>query len=139
VNSTDPIACGLPHRPPFVFVGEVVKIEPGSSAECAKTFHADEPFFAGHFPGRPLVPGVILTEAMAQTAGLAAGQPGRAFHLTAIKMMKFLRPVLPGQRIVFAAQKTGGMGGLFQFAVSAKVEEVLVADGAVILNEVQPG
>jgi 3-hydroxyacyl-[acyl-carrier-protein] dehydratase len=136
VNRADPIACGLPHRPPFVFVDGVVKIEPGVRAVCAKTFHADEPFFAGHFPGNPLVPGVILTEAMAQTAGLAAGQPGRSFHLSAIKMMKFIRPVLPGQPLLFTAEKTGGIGGLFQFAVSATVDGVVVAEGAVILNEV---
>jgi 3-hydroxyacyl-[acyl-carrier-protein] dehydratase len=81
----DPVALGLPHREPFIFVDEVREILPGESAICAKTFPPEEPFFRGHFPGDPLVPGVILTEALAQTAGIAAGQPGRGFRLAAIR------------------------------------------------------
>jgi 3-hydroxyacyl-[acyl-carrier-protein] dehydratase len=63
---------GLPHRPPFVFVRELIACEPGVFAEGATTFASDDPMFAGHFPGNPLVPGAILTEALAQTAGIAA-------------------------------------------------------------------
>ena len=63
----------------------------GQSAVCTKRFAASEPFFRGHFPGNPLVPGVILTEAAAQTAGIAAGEPGRIYHLSAIRQMKFIR------------------------------------------------
>ena len=63
---------GLPHRPPFVFVREIIARDPGVSAQCAMVFAAADPMFAGHFPGNPLVPGVILTEALAQTAGIAA-------------------------------------------------------------------
>jgi 3-hydroxymyristoyl/3-hydroxydecanoyl-(acyl carrier protein) dehydratase len=66
---------GLPHRPPFVFVRELIACDPGVSAECATTFDGDDPMFAGHFPSNPLVPGVILTEALAQTAGIAAAAP----------------------------------------------------------------
>ena len=66
------IDLGLPHRPPFVFVRELIACKPGVSAECATTFAGDDAIFAGHFPGNPLVPGVILTEAFAQTAGIAA-------------------------------------------------------------------
>jgi hypothetical protein len=62
---------GLPHGPPFIFVRELIACEPGVSAECATTFAGDDPMFAGHFPGNPLVPGVILTEAVGQTAGIA--------------------------------------------------------------------
>ena len=70
----------LPHRPPFVFVREILSCEPGLSVECATTFEPDDPMFAGHFPGNPLVPGVILTEALAQAAGIAAASasPGAA-------------------------------------------------------------
>src|SRR2546423_7330604 len=62
----------LPHRPPFVFVRRVLARERGVSAECETQFSRNDPMFAGHFPGDPLVPGVILTEALAQTAGIAA-------------------------------------------------------------------
>jgi 3-hydroxyacyl-[acyl-carrier-protein] dehydratase len=132
----DPIAFGLPHREPFIFIGAVVQVQPGVSAICEKTFAADEPFFRGHFPGDPLVPGVIITEALAQTAGIAAGQPGRGFRLTAIKGMKFLRPVRPDDRIALTARKIAAVGGLWQFEVSARVGKEAVAEGVVVLNEV---
>ena len=74
MNPADPVALGLPHRAPFVFVDEVRVLVPGESAECAKTFPPAEPFFAGHFPGDPLVPGVLLTEALAQRLRGEGGQ-----------------------------------------------------------------
>jgi 3-hydroxyacyl-[acyl-carrier-protein] dehydratase len=131
----DPIRCGLPHREPFVFIDSVVSIEPGRSAVCTKRFGASEPFFRGHFPGNPLVPGVILTEGAAQTAGVAAGESGRIFHLSAIRQMKFIRPVWPDSVVEFTASKVGGMGGLLQFQVWARVEGELVAEGLIVLNE----
>ncbi len=133
--SLDPIACGLPHREPFIFVDKIVALAPGERATATKTFHEDEPFFRGHFPGDPLVPGVILTEALAQTAGLAAGQPGRSFRLSAIKLMKFHRAVRPGDELVLSADNSGEMGGLWQFRVEAQVRGEVVAEGVVVLND----
>lgn len=137
MDASDPIARGLPHRSPFVFVDRVLSIDPGQSAECATIFPGETPFFAGHFPGDPLVPGVILTEALAQTAGLAAGEPerSRTFHLTAIRQMKFLSPVRPSQEVRWHARKHGEIGGLLQFAVSASVESRVVAEGIIVLSE----
>jgi 3-hydroxyacyl-[acyl-carrier-protein] dehydratase len=132
----DPLECGLPHREPFIFVDAVLALDPGQSAVCSKRFSAGEPFFKGHFPGRPLVPGVLLTEGAAQTAGIAAGEIGKAYHLSAIRQMKFIRPVVPDSVVEFSAAKTGGMGGMLQFQVSARVEGELVAEGIVILNEI---
>ncbi len=106
----DPVGCGLPHREPFIFIDSVVSLEPGRSAVCVKNFAASEPFFRGHFPGHPLVPGVILTEAAAQTAGIAAGEPGRTFHLSAIRQMKFIRPVPPDTVVEFTATKPARNG-----------------------------
>ena len=131
----DPVALGLPHRAPFVFVDEVRALVPGESAECGKTFPPDEPFFHGHFPGDPLVPGVILTEALAQTAGLAAGQAGRAFRLSAIRAMKFLRAVRPSDDITLSARKVAVVGALWQFEVAARVRGEVVAEGVVVLSE----
>ncbi|MEP6669902.1 MAG: 3-hydroxyacyl-ACP dehydratase FabZ family protein [Chthoniobacter sp.] len=136
MSASDPIAYGLPHREPFVFVGSVVEVQPGESAVCEKSFPPEEPFFRGHFPGDPLVPGVIITEALAQTAGIAAGQPGRGFRLTAIKGMKFLRAVRPRDVLRFHARKIAAVGGLWQFEVTARVGEDTVADGVVVLSEV---
>ena len=131
----DPIRCGLPHRDPFVFVDAVVSLEPGESAVCTRRFAVTEPFFRGHFPGRPLVPGVILTEAAAQTAGIAAGESGKTYHLSAIRQMKFIKPVHPDSLVEFTASKRGAMGGLLQFQVSARVAGELVAEGVIILSE----
>jgi len=136
MEAPDPIRCGLPHREPFVFVDKVLAVEAGRSAVCTKFFSASEPFFRGHFPGNPLVPGVILTEAAAQTAGIAAGQPGRIYHLSAIRQMKFISAVPPDTSVEFSATKSGGMGGLLQFQVSARVGGELVAEGVIVLNEV---
>ena len=135
MTARDPVALGLPHRAPFIFVDEVRALAPGESAECGKTFAPDEPFFCGHFPGDPLVPGVILTEALAQTAGLAAGQPGRAFRLSAIRAMKFFRAVRPAEEIALSARKVAVVGALWQFEVAARVRGEVVAEGVVVLSE----
>jgi 3-hydroxyacyl-[acyl-carrier-protein] dehydratase len=136
VSGRDPLAHGLPHREPFIFIDAVVEVQPGESAVCEKVFGAEEAFFRGHFPGDPLVPGVILTEALAQTAGIAGGQPGRGFRLTAIKGMKFLRAVRPNELLTLKARKIAAVGGLWQFEVSASVGGDTVAEGVVVLNEV---
>ena len=135
MTERDPIALGLPHRAPFVFVDEVVELRPGESALCRKTFSPGEPFFRGHFPGDPMVPGVILAEALAQTAGLAGGGEGRAFRLTAIKAMKFPGAARPAEEIVLRAEKRGAVGGLWQFEVIARIGERVVAEGVVVLSE----
>lgn len=134
-----PSFLGLPHRPPFVFVRELVKCDPGVSAEAVTSFAADDPIFAGHFPGNPLVPGVILTEALAQTAGIAAaaGHSKNAkpmFLLSAIRSMKFFRAVRPGERIDLRAEKLAHVGELVQFKVEARVGGVQVAEGQLVLS-----
>jgi len=129
----DPLSLGLPHRPPFVFIDEIEKLEAGLQAEARKQFSGEEPFFQGHFPGNPIVPGVLLAEAMAQTAGIAIGGPGKTFLLTAIRSMKFLRPIRPREEIHFRAKRVGEGGGLVQCAVEARVEGEIVAEGQLIL------
>jgi len=136
VSALDPIALGLPHREPFIFIDVVTELVPGQSAVCTKTFPSEEPFFRGHFPGEPLVPGVILAEALAQTAGIAAGEQGKAFRLTAIKGMKFAAPARPGEVIRLAARKVGGVAGLHQFDTEARVKDQCVAAGVIVLAEV---
>ena len=95
--------------------------------------------FAGHFPGDPLVPGVILTEALAQTAGIVAAsqhpqnsQP--RFLLSAIRQMKFFQAVRPEENIRLRARKIGEVGELLQFEVEALIDNTLVAAGQLVLN-----
>jgi len=135
----NPVDLGLPHREPFVFVDQILHLEPGSFARCEKTFSASEQFFRGHFPGNPIVPGVILTEALAQTAGIAAASDGsgRRFLLSAIRLMKFPKTVLPEEQIIFEAKKIAEMPPLIQFETRARVGDNVVAEGTLILSETE--
>ncbi len=131
---------GLPHRPPFVFVDEVLELGGGAWARCQKTFDPADLVFLGHFPGDPIVPGVLLTEALAQAAGIAAASDEAVdkhqggFLLSAIRSMKFPAAARPGETITLFAKKTGELGGLLVFEVSAGVDSRVVAEGSVILN-----
>jgi 3-hydroxyacyl-[acyl-carrier-protein] dehydratase len=139
---TDHLA-GLPHRPPFVFVRELANCDPGASADCITWFDAGDPMFHGHFPGNPLVPGVILTEALAQTAGIAAASAFSEterplFLLSAIRSMKFFDAVRPDVRVNLRAEKLAAVGDLLQFKVQAKVADTVVADGQIVLSIASP-
>lgn len=129
----------LPHRPPFLFVRQLLACEPGVRAKCSTRFAPEDPIFAGHFPGNPLVPGVIVTEALAQTAGIAvaSGFPEEArpqFLLSAIRAMKFFRPIRPDEEILLEAEKLAEVGELWQLAVKASVGSEIVADGQLVLS-----
>lgn len=132
--SHDPVTLGLPHRKPFLFVDRVTEHVPGTEATGEVTFAMDDPMFAGHFPGNPIVPGVILTEALAQVAGIA-GSSENGFLLSSIRAMKFPSPAMPGEKILLRATKAGSLGGLHQFSVNAEVDGRIVAEGQVVLNE----
>ena len=118
---------------------EVISCEAGRAIEARTSFAADDPMFAGHFPGNPLVPGVILTEALAQAAGIAAasGYPETArpmFLLSAIRTMKFFKAVRPEETIDLRAEKLGEVENMVQFKVAASVNSVLVAEGQLVLS-----
>ena len=113
--------------------------DPGQVAECSTVFPNDDPIFAGHFPGNPLVPGVILTEALAQTAGIAAASnfPEDArplFLLSAIRGMKFFVAVRPESEVRLRAEKLAQAGDLWQFKVTASVSGQTVAEGQLVLS-----
>src|ERR1700719_1416931 len=117
----------------------MIACDPGLSAECETEFSTDDPMFAGHFPDDPLVPGVILTEALAQTAGIvaASAHPQNSqprFLLSAIRQMKFFQAVRPGEKIRLRARKIGEIGELLQFEVEALIDDTLVAAGHLVLN-----
>jgi len=116
-----------------------LRCEPGQLAECLTLFSHEDPMFAGHFPGNPLVPGVILTEALAQTAGIAAASgfsedERPLFLLSAIRAMKFLSAVRPEEEILLRAEKLAQVGELWQFKTEASVDGKMVAEGQLVLN-----
>ena len=95
----------LPHRYPFLLIDRVVEAEPGKRVLCYKSVSSNEPFFTGHFPNRPVMPGVLVIEALAQAGGILSqlthggGLEGRLSYLVKVDNAKFSRMVVPGDRL----------------------------------------
>jgi 3-hydroxyacyl-[acyl-carrier-protein] dehydratase len=129
----------LPHRSPFLFVDRVVKINCGENIAAEKDFSPDEWFFSGHFPGKPIVPGVIVSEALAQTSGLLLGLTLRAKGreqadlFLANLTIKFVTPAEPNETIRLTATLKKTYGKMFLFEVAANVLNRRIAKGTLIL------
>ncbi|MDH5545125.1 MAG: 3-hydroxyacyl-ACP dehydratase FabZ [Gammaproteobacteria bacterium] len=123
----------LPHRFPFLLVDKVIGFEPGKSITAVKNVTVNEPFFPGHFPQKPVFPGVLIVEAMAQTTGLLAfategGAPsGSLFYLVAVDNARFKQPVEPGDQLIMDVEFIKAMRGVWKFSASAKVDGKVVA------------
>jgi len=121
----------LPHRYPFLLIDQVVALKRDHSIVAIKNVTINEPFFQGHFPGRPIMPGVLILEAMAQTTGLLAlysySEPQNLLYLLAgIDKVKFKTPVLPGHQLQIEATAHGSRFGFLKCYVKAKVENNIV-------------
>jgi 3-hydroxyacyl-[acyl-carrier-protein] dehydratase len=136
----------LPHRPPFLFVDSIIALDPHKSIVAERELRPEEPQFAGHFPGRPIMPGVLVAEALAQTSGLLLGlsdkvsgmpAPGRPMmFFLAVTNMKYVRPALPGDVLRLSAVSDKIFSTLFRFNVEATVGENVVASGSLTLAQV---
>lgn len=119
----------LPHRPPFLFVDEILDLVPGTSARARWHVDPDAAFFAGHFPGNPILPGVIIVEALAQTGALAAlAEPdsgGKLALFAGIGKARFRRVVRPGEDLVLETRLTRRRGPLGSGEGVATVEGVV--------------
>jgi 3-hydroxyacyl-[acyl-carrier-protein] dehydratase len=122
----------LPHKPPFLFIDEVVELTE-DSIRAVRTFREDEDFFRGHFPGRPIVPGVILIEAMAQAFAylILHGHDLEGVYLTGIDRARFRAPVLPGHRVELWVSIEGQRLGLVKAKAEARVDGRKVADARI--------
>ncbi len=126
----------LPHRYPFLLVDRIVAIDGDRSAVGIKNVTANEPHFQGHFPGQPVMPGVLIVEGMAQTAGaicaLAAGRdkPSIVYFMT-IDNAKFRKPVVPGDRLEYRVKQVKNRTNIWKFHCEAFVEDVRVAEATV--------
>ena len=127
----------LPHRDPFLLVDRVLECRSGESIRALKNVTYNEPFFTGHFPHRPVMPGVIIIEALAQAAGILAFRTGGVipdentkFYFVGIDKARFRRPVVPGDQLILTAQVLRAFKGIWRFATAAYVgtDEVASAD-----------
>lgn len=122
----------LPHRYPFLLVDKIININGDDSAVGIKNVTVNEPHFQGHFPSRPIMPGVLLVEAMAQTAGAICarkqGSGGNLVYFMTIDNARFRKPVVPGDRVEFRVQKQKQRGNIWKFHCDALVDDVLVAE-----------
>jgi len=128
----------LPHRDPFRFISRVTRIEEGSSGEAVWSVTGSEPFFAGHFPESPVVPGVLIAEALAQLSGLVGPQAGPAGKLAQLDV-RFDQAVQPPAQITLSSRLVRRIGELQQFEVSASANQAVVARGIVTLSRPNPG
>ena len=126
----------LPHRFPMLLVDRVEDIVPGVSARGIKAVTINEPFFAGHFPGRPIMPGVLIVEALAQTAGVLAlstlgdAGKGKLVYFMAIENAKFRSPVEPGCLLDLKVAFVQNRGRISKFSGRAEVDGKLVAEAS---------
>ena len=134
----------LPHRYPFLLVDRVLEYQPGKSIRALKNVTYNEPYFIGHFPHRPVMPGVMIVEALAQAAGILAFRTvdvvpdeNTRFYFAGIDKARFRKPVEPGDQLILNATLERQVRGIWKFATIAEVEgkevasaEMLIAPGA---------
>ena len=124
----------IPHRDPFLLINQVREVKLGESAVGIKDVSGDEDFFRGHFPGHPIMPGVLVVEAMAQTAGvlvvatLGEEAEGKLVYFMTVENARFRKPVLPGDVLELHVELLRSKRNVYKFNGQAKVGEKVVAE-----------
>ncbi len=125
----------LPHRYPFLLVDRVLELVPGERVVAIKNVTMNEPHFPGHFPHHPVMPGVLIIEALAQAAGLLAFRtsdkepgPDTVIYFVGIDNARFKRPVVPGDQLRLEAEITRNMRGIWKFSARARVGDQLACE-----------
>jgi len=129
----------LPQRFPFLMVDRVLECEPGSRILALKNVSVNEPFFQGHFPHRPVMPGVLILEAMAQAAAVlvfktlnARPDETSVYYYAGIDNARFKKPVVPGDQLVLEVTIVASRRGIWKFGCSARVGEAVVAQADIL-------
>ena len=124
----------LPHRYPFIMIDRILELIPGEKVVALKNVTINEPFFQGHFPGTPVMPGVLIVEAMAQAgavlahASLSREELGGLVFFMGMDKVKFRKPVVPGDQLVIELKPLKQRLKVFKMSATAKVDETLVAE-----------
>jgi len=124
----------LPHRPPFLLVDRVTELEQGKRIVAIKNVSMNEPFFPGHFPGHPVMPGVLIIEALAQAACILAimssdeSVRSKVTYFASIDKARFRKPVIPGDQLSLEIEATGCKRGIWIFNAKAFVDGKLVTE-----------
>jgi 3-hydroxyacyl-[acyl-carrier-protein] dehydratase len=129
----------LPHRYPFLLVDRVVEIEKGKRIKAIKNVSINEPFFTGHFPSRPVMPGVLMLEALAQAAGLLSfdmlgvtPDANTIFYFVGVDGARFKRPVEPGDQLILDVELDRIKGGIYKFKGVASVGENMACEAEIM-------
>jgi 3-hydroxyacyl-[acyl-carrier-protein] dehydratase len=125
----------LPHRYPFLLVDRVVECEPGKAIHAYKNVTINEPFFVGHFPHHPVMPGVLIMEALAQAAGILSFKTmdtkpdaNSVFYFVGIDGARFKKPVMPGDQLHLHVEILRQMRGIWKYKAEARVDGQVVAE-----------
>ena len=129
----------LPHRYPFILVDRVLELVPGERIRALKNVTINEPFFQGHFPGAPIMPGVLILEAMAQAGGLLvfASRPAaddELTYFTGMDRVRFRRPVVPGDQLILEARLLKVRTSVAKISATAQVGDQLAAEAELMAN-----
>jgi 3-hydroxyacyl-[acyl-carrier-protein] dehydratase len=128
----------LPHAYPFLLVDRIIEMDPGKRIVGIKNVTYNEPFFPGHFPGRPIMPGVLIVEAMAQTAGILAfksmpeEEQGKPVYFLGIDNVRFRKTVVPGDQLRLELEITKHRQSIWRFKGKALVDGKLVAEAELL-------
>ena len=124
----------IPHRYPFLMIDRMIKVVPDVSAVSIKNVSINEPFFQGHFPGHPVMPGVLIIESMAQTSGILVTQTmgaeseGKMVYFMSVEQARFRKPVTPGDSLLITVTKLQNRGPVWKFKGEAHVGKTLMAE-----------
>lgn len=132
----------LPHRYPFLMVDRVISYEAGKSLQAIKNVTVNEPYFPGHFPHRPVMPGVLILETMAQATGILAIVTAQRkltdsslYYFVGVDKARFKKPVEPGDQLVVDVTLTRHMKNLWKFNCTAKVDDAVVTQAELMCAE----
>jgi 3-hydroxyacyl-[acyl-carrier-protein] dehydratase len=133
----------IPHRDPFLMIDEIRNLTPDEHVTGIKNVTGDESFFEGHFPSHPIMPGVLIVEAMAQTSailviGTIGKQPGSVVYFMSVEQARFRKPVFPGDRLILDVAKLRNRGKVWKFEGIARVGDTVVADAIFTATIVEP-